>query len=52
MKYKIRVFYINSNEEALIVDDVFDSKNAADTAIEEMESKFPDMYEYVKLPVQ
>ncbi|MFJ5624761.1 hypothetical protein ACIQD3_18985 [Peribacillus loiseleuriae] len=52
MKYKIRVFQKNSNEETIIVADIFNSLSSAEAAIEKLESKYPDMYDYVKVPVQ
>lgn len=52
MAYKIRVFLKNSNEETIIVPDVFKSLSSVEAAIDKLESKYPDMYDYVKVPVQ
>ena len=40
MKYKIRVFIIETNKEEWTVDEVFDSKELADEAIEHLKTSF------------
>jgi molybdopterin converting factor small subunit len=52
MKYKIRVFFINTNEEALTIEEVFETKEKAESTIDRLESTYPGKYEYVKLPVK
>jgi uncharacterized protein YegP (UPF0339 family) len=51
MSYKIRVFDIGTNNEAISVNEVFESKEAAETAIKKMKSTYPNKYDYVKVPV-
>ncbi|CEG33227.1 hypothetical protein BN1180_03399 [Peribacillus simplex] len=34
MKYKIRVYYLHTNKETIKVDEVFETKDAAEAAIE------------------
>ena len=52
MRYKIRFFYLNTNEEALLVSEVFESKEAAETAIEGLKGSNPGKYEYAKFPIK
>lgn len=51
MRYKIRVYYLNTNKEAIAINEVFESKDAAEKAIETLKFKNPDKYDYVKVPV-
>jgi hypothetical protein len=52
MKYKIRVYDLNTNKETIKLDEVFETKDAAETAIEKLELQYPDKYEYVKVPIK
>ena len=52
MKYKIRVFSLHTNKETNKVDEVFETKDAAEAAIENHKLQNPEKYEYVKIPVK
>ncbi|MFD4819473.1 hypothetical protein [Peribacillus butanolivorans] len=52
MKYKIRVYDLHTNKELIKVDEVFETKDAAEAAIEKHKLQYPDKYEYVKVPVK
>lgn len=52
MRYKIRVFFINKNEEAIIINEVFETKEATENAISKLKSMYPDKYDYVKVPIR
>ncbi|MBT2648077.1 hypothetical protein J7E52_15485 [Bacillus sp. ISL-34] len=52
MKYKIRVFDLHTNKETIKFDEVFETKDAAEYAIEIHKLKNPEKYEYVKVPVK
>jgi uncharacterized protein YegP (UPF0339 family) len=52
MRYKIRVFHINTNKEAIILNEVFESKEAAENAISKFRSLYPDKHDYVKVPIK
>ncbi|MFC9599728.1 hypothetical protein ACWF7H_11725 [Peribacillus butanolivorans] len=52
MRYKIRVYHINTNNEAITVREVFESKEAVEVAIADLNIKYPGEYDYVKVPVR
>ncbi len=52
MKYKIRVYNLHTNKESIKVDEVFDTKDAAEAAIQNHKLQNPEKYEYVKIPVK
>lgn len=52
MKYKIRVYDLHTNKETIKINEVFETKNAAEDAIEKLELQYPEKYEYVKVPVK
>ncbi|MFD0051970.1 hypothetical protein ACFVHQ_22250 [Actinomycetes bacterium NPDC127524] len=52
MKYKIRVYHLQTNDEAMKLDETFETKDAAEAAIEKLELQYPDKYEFVKVPVK
>ncbi|MCM2535268.1 hypothetical protein NDK43_26555 [Neobacillus pocheonensis] len=52
MRYKIRVFHINTNEETIILNEVFESKKATENAIRKFRTMYPDKYDYVKVPIK
>jgi len=51
MKYKIRVFNMETNKEECTVDEVFESKELADEAIERLKTSFSQDYQYVMVPI-
>ncbi|MCK1995340.1 hypothetical protein MPH61_22430 [Peribacillus muralis] len=52
MNYKIRVYDLHTNKETIKVDKIFDTRDAAESAIEEHKLQNPDKYDYVKIPVK
>lgn len=52
MNYKIRVYDLQTNKETIKVDKIFETKVAAEAAIENHKLQNPDKYEYVKIPVK
>lgn len=52
MKYKIRVYDLHTNKETFKVDEVFETKDAAEVAIKNHKVQNPEKYEYVKIPVK
>ncbi len=52
MKYKIRVYDLHTSKESINVDEVFETKDAAEAAIEKHKLQNPEKYEYVKVPVK
>lgn len=50
MRYKIRDYHINTNDEATTVREVFESKEAVEVAIADLNIKYPG--DYVKVPVR
>lgn len=52
MKYKIRVYNLYTNKESIKVDEVFETKDAAEAAIQNHKLQNPEKYEYVKIPVK
>ena len=52
VKYKIRVYDLHTNKETIKVDEVFETKDAAESAIENHKLQNPEKYEYVKIPVK
>ncbi|MGG0285859.1 hypothetical protein ABEY41_12225 [Peribacillus butanolivorans] len=52
MRYKIRDYHINTNDEATTVREVFESKEAVEVAIADLNIKYPGEYGYVKFPVR
>jgi uncharacterized protein YegP (UPF0339 family) len=52
MKYKIRVFFKNTNEEAISINEVYETREMAETAISQLKSEHPDNYQYVLIPIQ
>ncbi len=51
MRYKIRVYEIGTNYEAIKVNEIFESQDAVETAIKKLKSSNPNKYDYVKVPV-
>ncbi|MCK6259515.1 hypothetical protein LCY76_23370 [Fictibacillus sp. KIGAM418] len=51
MNYKIRVFQVNTNIEAFTIDTIFKGEEVAEQAIADLETLYPNQYEYVKVPV-
>ncbi|WP_289318521.1 hypothetical protein [Peribacillus sp. NJ4] len=51
MKYKIRVYHLQTNEEAMKLDEVFESKDATEAAIENWNSSTRKI-SYEKVPVK
>ena len=51
MKYKIRIFDKRTNREVMTIKDVFESKEAAEAAIESLKASITDDHQYVKIPV-
>ncbi|SFC67529.1 hypothetical protein SAMN05443252_105207 [Bacillus sp. OV322] len=52
MEYKIRVYDLHTNKETIKLDEVFETKDEAEAAIEKLELQYPEKYEYVKVPVK
>jgi hypothetical protein len=52
MNYKIRVFELHTNKETIKVDKIFETKDAAESAIKDYKLQNPEKYEYVKIPVK
>ena len=52
MNYKIRVYDLHTNKETIKVDKIFETKDAAESAIEKHKFQNPEKYEYVKVPVK
>ena len=52
MKYKIRVFNKNTNKEAISIDQVFESVDAAEAEIERLKASLSQDLQYVKIPVK
>ncbi|XGZ12804.1 hypothetical protein ACDZ29_27505 (plasmid) [Peribacillus sp. RS7] len=52
MKYIIRVFDLHTKKETIKLDEVFETKDAAEAAIEKLKLQYPEKYEYVKVPVK
>ena len=52
MKYKIRIFNKSTNREVMTIDEVFESKDAAEVAIKSLKASLTDDHQYVKIPVQ
>lgn len=51
MKYKIRVFNMETNKEEWKVNEFFDSKELAEEAIERFKTSSSHDYQYVTVPV-
>jgi uncharacterized protein YegP (UPF0339 family) len=51
MRYKIRVYYLDTNKEALTINEVYKSIDAVENAIEKLKIKNPNKYHYVKVPI-
>ena len=52
MKYKIRIFNKRTNREVMTIEEVFESKEAAEVAIESLKASITDDNQYVKIPVK
>lgn len=39
-------------QEAIILNEIFESKEATEHAINKLKSMYPDKYDYVKVPVR
>ncbi|MGG4268585.1 hypothetical protein [Peribacillus simplex] len=52
MKYKIRVYDLHTNKETIKVDEVFETKDVTEAAIEKLKLQYQEKYEYVKVPVK
>jgi uncharacterized protein YegP (UPF0339 family) len=52
MKYKIRVFFQNTNKEAISINEVYETRDIAEEAITQLKSELPDNYQYVLIPIQ
>jgi hypothetical protein len=52
MKYKIRVFNKDTNKEAMSINEVFESKDAAEAEIERLKASISQDLQYVKIPVK
>ena len=52
MKYKIRVFNKNTNKEVMSIDEVFESKDAAEAEIERLKVSISQDFQYVKIPIK
>ncbi len=52
MKYKIRVFNKNTNKETINIDEVFESREAAEAEINRLKVSLPKDFQYVKIPVK
>ena len=52
MKYIIRFYDLHTNKETIKLDEVFETKDAAEAAIENHKVQNPEKYEYVKIPVK
>ncbi|USL11107.1 hypothetical protein [Bacillus bombysepticus] len=52
IKYKIRVYDLHTNKETNKLDEVFETKDTAEAAIDKLKLQFLGKYEYVKVPVK
>ncbi|MBT2700881.1 MULTISPECIES: hypothetical protein [unclassified Bacillus (in: firmicutes)] len=52
MKYKIRVFNKKTNKEAMSIDEVFESIEAAEAEIDRLKASLSQDLQYVKVPVK
>jgi uncharacterized protein YegP (UPF0339 family) len=52
MKYKIRVFFKNTNDEAISINEVYETRDIAEAAITQLKSEHPDNYQYVLIPIK
>ena len=52
MKYKIRIFNKRTDRELMTIKEVFESKEAAEAAIESLKASITDDNQYVKIPVK
>lgn len=52
MKYRIRIFDKETNKEALIVKDVYESEEEVEKAITQFKNSISPDYQYVKVPVK
>jgi len=52
MKYKIRIFNKRTDREVMTIKEVFESKEAAEAAIESLKASVTDDNQYVKIPVK
>lgn len=52
MKYKIRVFNNNTNKEAMSIDEVFESKEAAEAEIERLKASLSQDLQFVMIPLK
>lgn len=52
MKYKIRVFNKNTNKEAMRIDEVFESIEAAEAEIDRLKASLSQDLQFVKIPVK
>ena len=52
MRYKIRIFNKSTDRELMTIKEVFESKEAAEVAIESLKDSLTDDNEYVKIPVK
>ncbi|MDM5335716.1 hypothetical protein QUF84_00195 [Fictibacillus enclensis] len=51
MNYKIRVFHLSTNNEAFTIETIFNDEAAAEQAIADLKTLYPNQYEYVKVPI-
>lgn len=52
MKYKIRVFNKNTNKEAMVIDEVFESIEATEAEIDRLKASLSQDLQFVKIPVK
>jgi len=52
MKYKVRIFNKRKDREVMTLEEVFESKEAAEAAIESLKTSLADDNQYVKIPVK
>jgi outer membrane protein assembly factor BamD (BamD/ComL family) len=52
MKYRIRVFNKNTNKEEMRINEVFESEEAAEAAIERLKASISKDNQYIKIPVK
>lgn len=52
MKYKIRISNKRTDRELMTIKEVFESKEAAEAAIESLKASITDDNQYVKIPVK
>lgn len=52
MKYKVRIFNKRTDREVMTIEEVFESKEAAEAAIESLKASLTDDNQYVKIPIK